>query len=280
MQSKGKGNFKRNLLDQTFDIEKAYFFKHLSSNQWNSVKEFMTKFFDDGKSDEAAVSKFLDGYKILKKGAHNMEKLTSLLNEVSEGFKGKETAMESYRAINNVILKEYMMPKPAVLEAHFFPNEAKEDKVINMLRTVKNSLDIAIFTLTNDKIFAAIEEVWNAGVDVRIITDDECCNQLGSDIFKLAAMGVPVKTDDAKQYHMHHKFAVLDEAVVVTGSFNWTTQAVLHNQENIMFFENSQMAKAYNDEFEKMWSNFKTIISENEAKEKVEKERENRRKWK
>jgi cardiolipin hydrolase len=280
MQSKGKGNFKRNLLDQNFDLEKAYFFKNLSSNQWNAVKEFMTKFFDEGKSDEAAVSKFLDGYKILKKGAHNMEKLTGLLNEVSEGFKGKESAMESYRAINNVILKEYMMPKPSLLEAHFFPNEAKEDKVINMLRTVKNSLDIAIFTLTNDKIFAAIEEVWNAGVDVRIITDDECCNQLGSDIFKLAAIGVPIKTDDAKQYHMHHKFAVLDEAVVITGSFNWTTQAVLHNQENIMFFENSQMAKAYNDEFEKMWTGFKTIIKESDAKEKVEQERENRRKWK
>lgn len=57
-----------------------------------------------------------------------------------------------------------------------------------MLRTCKKSLDIAIFTLTNDKIFAAIEEVFNRGVKVRVITDDECCNQLGSDIYKLAAM--------------------------------------------------------------------------------------------
>lgn len=56
-----------------------------------------------------------------------------------------------------------------------------------MLRTCKKTLDIAIFTLTNDKIFAAIEETWNRGVEVRIITDDECCKHIGSDIYKLAA---------------------------------------------------------------------------------------------
>ena len=279
MQGK-KGHFKRSLLDENFDLEKSYFFKDLSSNQWNAIKEFLKSFFEKGSSDEAALATFFGGYKTLKKGGRNMKKLYEILDEVSELEKGKETSMVSYRAINNFLLKEYMMAKPAVLEAHFFPNEQEEDKIINMLRTVKNSLDIAIFTLTNDKIFAAIEEVWNAGVDVRIITDDECCNHQGSDIFKLAAMGIPVKTDDNKVFHMHHKFALLDEAVIITGSFNWTTQAVKSNQENIMFLENTLMAKAYNDEFERLWKTFKTVIKEDDAKEKVEQERENKRKWK
>jgi cardiolipin hydrolase len=56
-----------------------------------------------------------------------------------------------------------------------------------MLRTCKKSLDIAIFTLTNDKIAAAILESFSRGVKVRVIADDECCKALGSDIWKLAA---------------------------------------------------------------------------------------------
>jgi len=32
---------------------------------------------------------------------------------------------------------------------------------------------------------------------------------------------------------MHNKFAVIDETVVLTGSFNWTTPAVDSNQENV-----------------------------------------------
>jgi cardiolipin hydrolase len=87
-----------------------------------------------------------------------------------------------------------------------------------------------------------------------------------------------VKTDDNAQYHMHHKYAVIDEAVVVTGSFNWTTQAVKNNNENVLFIENDFVAKEYSNNFENMWNSFKTIIKEEEAKEKVEEERSKRRK--
>jgi cardiolipin hydrolase len=55
-----------------------------------------------------------------------------------------------------------------------------------MLRTCKKTLDIAIFTLTNDKITAAIDEAHRRGVEVRIIADDECCKMMGSDVWRLA----------------------------------------------------------------------------------------------
>jgi cardiolipin hydrolase len=60
---------------------------------------------------------------------------------------------------------------------------------------------------------------------------------------------------------MHHKFAVLDESVVITGSFNWTTQAVKNNQENIVFYENKDLAKKYTEEYNKLWTSFITNIS-------------------
>jgi phosphatidylserine/phosphatidylglycerophosphate/cardiolipin synthase-like enzyme len=125
-------------------------------------------------------------------------------------------------------------------------------------------LDIAIFTLTNDKIFAAIEEAFNRGVKVRIIADDECCKMLGSDVLRAASIGVPVKTDCAR-FHMHHKFAVIDNSLLITGSFNWTVQAVKFNQENILFYENPSLANIYTEEFNRVWNQFVTVVTKEEA---------------
>ena len=40
--------------------------------------------------------------------------------------------------------------------------------------------------------------------------------------------------DDNKSFHMHNKFAIIDKFVLLTGSFNWTEQAVYGNQENLI----------------------------------------------
>ena len=80
---------------------------------------------------------------------------------------------------------------------------------------------------------------------------------------------------------MHHKFAILDDAVVITGSFNWTTQAAKSNQENILFFENDKIAKSYTDEYNRLWTSFLTIIKEDDAIKQIQEERErNKKNWK
>ncbi len=168
---------------------------------------------------------------------------------------------QNYKSLNSYINSTFFQPKPSISECYFFPNTENEIYVVNMLRTCKISLDIAIFTLTNDRIAAAIEEAFKRGVRVRVIADDECCKMWGSDIYYLASIGIDVKTDNAVRYHMHHKLAILDESVVVTGSFNWTAQAVKYNQENIIFLENKEIAKKYTQEFDRLWNSFDTVIT-------------------
>jgi cardiolipin hydrolase len=60
---------------------------------------------------------------------------------------------------------------------------------------------------------------------------------------------------------MHHKFAILDKSVVITGSFNWTSQAVKFNQENIIFYENKDIAKKYTEAYDNLWNSFTTVIT-------------------
>lgn len=165
-----------------------------------------------------------------------------------------------FKNLNDFVTNEFFVVKPTVLECHFFPNQNNEIHVVNMIRTCKQTLDVAIFTLTNDKIAAAIEEAFNRGIRVRMIADDECCKMWGSDCVKLASLGIDLKTDNKVIYHMHHKFAVLDNSVVITGSFNWTMQAVKFNQENILFYENKVIASQYTKEFDRLWNDFTTVI--------------------
>lgn len=59
--------------------------------------------------------------------------------------------------------------------------------------------------------------------------------------------------DDNAKFHMHNKFAIIDSVVLVTGSFNWTSQAVSGNQENLIVIENPLFIKEYQEEYDKLW---------------------------
>lgn len=56
----------------------------------------------------------------------------------------------------------------------FFPCRSNEDVLTGMIYDSKKSLDICVFSITNDHIANAIYVSSQRGVKVRIITDDEC----------------------------------------------------------------------------------------------------------
>ena len=160
-----------------------------------------------------------------------------------------------YQNITDYILEKYFNPIPAVDECLFFPNPNNEKHLVNKIRSSKYTLDIAMFTFTNNTLAAAVEEAHKRGVKVRIITDYQCSHMIGSDVHKLSEIGIPVKKNITR-YQMHHKFVIIDSILVITGSFNWTAKAVNQNQENILLLENKELAHKYLSEYEKLWLEF------------------------
>jgi cardiolipin hydrolase len=77
---------------------------------------------------------------------------------------------------------------------------------------------------------------------------------------------------------MHNKYAIIDESVIVTGSFNWTTQAINNNQENLLFYEDKELAAQYVKEFNKLWNDFSTTIDKETAIKQMELEKEKSKK--
>lgn len=55
---------------------------------------------------------------------------------------------------------------------------------------------------------------------------------------------------------MHHKFVVIDDALVVNGSYNWTKGARYDNREDLTLTNSPQAVRGFKDEFEKLWREF------------------------
>ena len=260
--------------DTTFNLDNEYFYKELDSKEWDEITSFLQECISQNKTSEDELKSFFNLHPSIRKG--NAEKLITKINSLNiQNF-------STYQALYKFALGEYFQPNPVICECHFFPNASNEEKVVSMLRTCKKTLDIAIFSLTLDSIAEAILEAYQRGIKVRMIADDECAKNKGSNVKLIASVGVPCKTDNAI-YHMHHKFAVLDGSVVIMGSFNWTGQAVKYNQENIFFYEDKNIASQYAQEFERLWNSFTTVIDQKEAAQAVEneaKEEEKKRKEK
>ena len=91
------------------------------------------------------------------------------------------------------------------------------------------------------------------GVKVRIITDDEKSHDLGSDVDRLRAAGIPCKMDVGNAAHMHHKFALFDARRLMNGSFNWTRSASEQNEENLIVTADPVLVAAFTERFEWLW---------------------------
>ncbi len=142
--------------------------------------------------------------------------------------------------------------------AYFSHKDDIRGRVIEVLTGAGKSLDICLFTISDNLISEAITDVFRKGIATRIITDDEKIMDRGSDIFRLKHVGIQVKIDTDKSL-MHHKFAIIDRLNVITGSYNWTRAASESNNENIIVTDNYRIVEAYIAEFDRLWDQMKFL---------------------
>ncbi len=141
--------------------------------------------------------------------------------------------------------------------AFFAPNDNCQKEICEFIKKSIVVLDICVFTISDDDITKAILFAHRKGVKVRLITDNDKMQDLGSDILRLHRAGIPIKTD-ATASHMHHKFAISDRIELLTGSYNWTRAAGRVNHENILITEQKALIASYHAEFELLWKELKT----------------------
>lgn len=144
---------------------------------------------------------------------------------------------------------------PATPLVRFSPGDGCLEAIQACFRAAERSADVCVFTITDDRIRQVMEAAHRRGVRVRVISDNDKAQDEGSDIEALGRAGIACRLDRTEA-HMHHKFAVFDEARLLTGSYNWTRSAARFNHENVMVLDDPSLAATFSAEFARLWAGF------------------------
>jgi phosphatidylserine/phosphatidylglycerophosphate/cardiolipin synthase-like enzyme len=135
------------------------------------------------------------------------------------------------------------------IEVLFSPHDAVEARLIALIGGARQSIHVQMYVFTRKAIAQALVAAQARGVQVRVLADARQ-NQRGQNALPiLLAAGVPVALETAYR-SAHHKLMLIDatrsDAVVVTGSYNFSWSAGSKNAENvIVLYGNRPVAKAY-----------------------------------
>jgi phosphatidylserine/phosphatidylglycerophosphate/cardiolipin synthase-like enzyme len=182
-------------------------------------------------------------------------------------FQGRISTLENYatalqRQVD--VLQEQVNAKDAriadlmqtanltVLGVYFSPQGGCEGQVVHWIDRANETLHVLIYSFTNDVIGDAVVRAQQRGVEVKVVFEESQISNY-SEYWKLQSIGALVR-NDTNSGLMHHKTAVIDGYVILTGSFNWSAAAEERNNENMMILRSEDLARVFEDAFQTIWA--------------------------
>lgn len=151
------------------------------------------------------------------------------------------------------LLPTRRVPESSRVEAHFSPGEGPLRAIIKLIEEARGSIDVCVFTVTDDRLTRSLIAAHQRGIRVRVVSDDDKSQDPGSDMARLRGIGIPVRLDRTEA-HMHHKFAVFDRMRLLSGSYNWTRSAADSNHENVLVSDDARLVQPFCRAFDDLWS--------------------------
>ncbi|AAP05199.1 phospholipase D-like domain-containing protein [Chlamydia caviae] len=109
--------------------------------------------------------------------------------------------------------------------------------VLRTLRTAQKTIRLAMFALTYPPVFRELNEAKKRGVDVKILIDKDFKKLSIKQIQALKDSNLSLHTKTTR-YRLHHKFAVVDQKILIAGSVNWSEAGFCINSEDMLILDN------------------------------------------
>lgn len=119
--------------------------------------------------------------------------------------------------------------------------DLKGDALTDLRRKIKQAsktIKVALFTLTHHMLLDELAQAKKRGVDVTVILDMHA--SLGAShkaVELLVKENIRVLISQGVQL-MHHKFAYIDDRILICGSANWTKAAFAKNSDSLIVLHN------------------------------------------
>ena len=145
--------------------------------------------------------------------------------------------------------------------------------ISEQLTAAKRSIDMALFVFSAQTLTDVLEEKINAGTNIRVLADPGFASRSFSEVLDLLSLQIPdhrcrIESNNrplkeplqtvgtprlARGDKLHHKFAVIDNKRVITGSFNWSPAAAHTNDETLLVIHSPKLAAHFTREMNRMW---------------------------
>ena len=140
-----------------------------------------------------------------------------------------------------------------LLETCFAPEDKCDELLIARINQAQQSIRFLAFSFTHADIGKAVRDRAKAGVTVQGVFETRGSETEHSEFSQKKQKNLDV-WQDGNPYTMHHKVFIIDEQMVVMGSFNFSTNAARSNDENMLIIHNPGIAGQYLEEFNRVYS--------------------------
>lgn len=131
----------------------------------------------------------------------------------------------------------------------FTPGGACTQQIVDNINSANQSILVQAYSFTSQPIAQALLNAKRRGIDVKVILDKSQRKQKYSSSHFFTNNKIPVWID-TKPAIAHNKVMIIDDHIVITGSFNFTKAAQEKNAENLLIINDLELAKLYR----KNWS--------------------------
>jgi phosphatidylserine/phosphatidylglycerophosphate/cardiolipin synthase-like enzyme len=135
-------------------------------------------------------------------------------------------------------------------QVYFSPEGGCTRAIVDAVAAARREILVQAYEMTSPQIKSALIAAHKRGVEIRAIFDPEALKETSTMVGELSAGGVAIFIDSAHSPGLaHNKVMVIDQAVVITGSFNFTKAAETRNAENLLIISDPALAAAYAKNF-------------------------------
>ncbi len=111
-----------------------------------------------------------------------------------------------------------------------------------------------MYIFTDREIALSLVKAQERDVKVRLYLDKDQVDYQYSQSRFLVQKGIKTRISSNK-YIMHNKFAIIDNRILLTGSYNWTFSANNRNDENLMVIDDPEIIEIFQNQFINLWTN-------------------------
>ena len=145
------------------------------------------------------------------------------------------------------------LPLAAETESHvavyFSPGSSCTAAIVREIAAARSTIHVQAYSFTSQGIAKALVDAEKRGVKVIAILDasNRTKNYTAADF--LAHEGIETYIDSQHSI-AHNKIIIIDNATVITGSFNFTKAADERNAENLLVIPDAEIAAKYEENWQ------------------------------